>query len=425
MFGPVVNPTKTTSPKLILPFYVFASLFIIVAAVLLFLSADAFTSGYFQPKILAITHSMALGWGTMMILGASHQLVPVLIENKLYSNTLGYFSFSLTAVGLILLIWSFYHFDFGLAAQTGALMILVAFIFYLINLIASAVKSKHKNVHATFVITGTLWMIITITLGVLLVFNFNSSVLSHASYYYLPLHAHLGIVGWFLMLVMGVGSRLIPMFMISKYINEKELWTIYYIMNAALILFYVSFILKPSKIYFLVSTLLVIVAVAIFIRHCFRAYKVRIRKKVDPQVRISIFSAFMMLVPAVILLILLYMKPTGIENFDRLALIYGFLIFFGWITAIIFGMTFKTLPFILWNKKFHRKAGKRKTPTPKDMFSQKIFKIMAIFYFSGLIVFIIGIIFANVLILEIGAGLLVVASILFNTNVFKMIFFKG
>jgi hypothetical protein len=38
-----------------------------------------------------------LGWGTMMILGASHQLVPVMIEGKLYSNTLAYLSFAFAA----------------------------------------------------------------------------------------------------------------------------------------------------------------------------------------------------------------------------------------------------------------------------------------------------------------------------------------
>jgi hypothetical protein len=48
---------------------------------------------------------------------------------------------------------------------------------------------------------------------------------------------------------------------------------------------------------------------------------------------------------------------------------YGFIIFFGWITAIILGMTFKTLPFIVWNKVYHQQAGKGKTPNPKDLFS--------------------------------------------------------
>ena len=63
------------------------------ATFLILRNIPAFTKNYFNPHTLAITHIMALGWGTMMILGASHQLVPVLIEGKLYSNKLAITSF--------------------------------------------------------------------------------------------------------------------------------------------------------------------------------------------------------------------------------------------------------------------------------------------------------------------------------------------
>lgn len=426
MFAPGagVNPTKTTSHKVIIPFYVFASLSLVVACFLLFTSSGNFTNHYFQPHILAITHLMALGWGTMMILGASHQLVPVLIEGKLFSNALAYISFGLAGIGIVLLVWGFYHFDFAWIAQTGAMMILAAFLSYLVNISMSMVKSNHRNVHATFVLTGTLWMILTISLGVLMVFNFNHNVLSFSSVYYLPLHAHLGILGWFLMLVFGVGSRLIPMFLISKYNNERQLWAIFYLLNGALVLFYVSFLLFPSEVAFGLSALMVIIAIALFIGFAYRAYKERIRKIVDPQVKTAILSSWMMLLPA---LVLGFLFATSVlsEQYARLALVYGFCIFFGWITAIIFGMTFKTLPFILWNKKFHKKAGVTRTPNPKELFSQQLYKIMMFFYFAGIVIFILGLLFANDIALKGGAALLLVTSLLFNVNVFKMLQFKS
>ena len=86
--SPDSSLSTTTSYKVVLPFYVYASLSFLAATLLLFFSSSAFVQHYFHPKTLAITHVMALGWGTMMIMGASHQLVPVLIERKLYSNTL-------------------------------------------------------------------------------------------------------------------------------------------------------------------------------------------------------------------------------------------------------------------------------------------------------------------------------------------------
>ena len=93
MFPPSSNTSlvKNTSYKVVLPFYIYAALSILVATILLFFSSSAFLQHYFHPKTLAITHIMALGWGTMIILGASHQLVPVLIEGRLHSNVLAYF----------------------------------------------------------------------------------------------------------------------------------------------------------------------------------------------------------------------------------------------------------------------------------------------------------------------------------------------
>jgi len=82
------NSVKTTTHKVVLPFYIYAALAFLAAAVMLFMSSSSFMQHYFQPHTLAITHTMALGWGTMIILGASHQLLPVLIEGKLYSRSI-------------------------------------------------------------------------------------------------------------------------------------------------------------------------------------------------------------------------------------------------------------------------------------------------------------------------------------------------
>ena len=98
---------KTTSHRVVVPFYVYGALSFLAACLLLLLSTDAFGGHPFQPRLLAITHLMALGWGVMIILGASHQLVPVLIEGALFSEKLAYGSFALAALGIPLLVYGF------------------------------------------------------------------------------------------------------------------------------------------------------------------------------------------------------------------------------------------------------------------------------------------------------------------------------
>ena len=415
---------KNTTYKVVLPFYAYAAISFLFATILLFFSASAFTKHYFHPNTLAITHCMALGWGTMMILGASHQLVPVLIEGKLYSNVLAYISFVFGAIGIPLLIYGFYFFNLGWPAQSGGILINAAVITYLLNLAVSMVKSKKENVHAVFIFTASLWLLLTTLLGLLLLYNFTAIILPKDSLHYLSLHAHIGIIGWFLLLVMGVGSRLIPMFLISKYNNTKLLWVIYGLVNGSLLSFILSFLFLNTTAFYFIPVTAMLLVLLLFGYYCYSCYKQRIRKKVDEQMKITLTSVMMLLIPLIFLIIIIASLLLGTVN-TKMVLLYGFVIFFGWITAIIFGMTFKTLPFIIWNKVYRLHAGLGKTPNPKDLFSSKIFIAMCFIYLFGFALFISGIYFTKIIILQAAAALLIVTALLYNWNVFKMFFHKS
>lgn len=366
---------------------------------------------------------MALGWGTMVILGASHQLFPVMIEGKLHSNFLAYLSFFFSAVGIPFLVVAFYKFDMGLIAKTGAILINLAVMSYLANLWLSIANSKSKNIHAIFAFTAVLWLFTTTLLGLLLIWNFSSNIFSEGSLYFLSLHAHLGIIGWFLLMIMGVGSRLIPMFLISKYENKKMLWWIYSLINGGLISFIFIFLSSLKTQLYFIPIVLVGIGVVLFGIFIYQSYAQRIRKKVDGQVKMSLLSIALIVVPIIVLAIIIILFTT-LSNL-QLVILYGFTIFFGWITAIIFGMTFKTLPFIIWNRVYSSVAGIGKTPNPKELFSNNIFIANGVTYVFGFVIFGLGIIQSSVLILNIGSIFLITAAVLYNFNVFKILFHKA
>ncbi|WP_367916199.1 cytochrome C oxidase subunit I [Leadbetterella sp. DM7] len=416
MISPVIGGLqKTTNYKVVLPFYIYASLGFLSGTILLLFSTDAVGAHYFNPHTLAVTHTMALAWGTMIIYGASHQLLPVLVEGKLDSDLLAYLTFGFSAVGIPVLVFGFYVFDMGLPAQTGAVLINIGVVFYVLNVWASSFKSDQRNVHAWFVIAAALWLLVTTFFGLLLVCNFSLPVFDRNSVEFLSVHAHLGIIGWFVFMVIGVGSRLIPMFLISKYTNDKVLWLIFALMNLALISFSGLYLCDFPVGLFYIPIACGLVAVFLFGRHCYLAYRVRIRKSVDQQVKTSLISVAQMLLPILALVIALFFLPG--DKFPQAALVYGFCIFFGWITAIILGMTFKTMPFIVWNRVYHNKAHQAKTPAPKELFNERIYKGMLYSYLAGFIIFIAGIISLNPVVLKTGALALVLAAVLYVYNV--------
>lgn len=423
MFVAGGNLVKNTSYKVVIPFYGYAALSFLLSTILIMQNTVAFTQHYFNPYTLAITHTLALGWGTMIILGASHQLFPVLIEGKLHSNLLAHLSFYFAAIGIPLLVFSFYKFNMGIVAQTGAILINLSIICYIANLIMSISKSKKGNVHAIFAITAAFWLILTTGLGLLLIYNFTYNILSQDSLYYLSFHAHMGIIGWFLVMVLGVGSRLIPMFLISKYENKKILWFVYALINGGLLSFIPIIFMSLEFGLYLIPIVLIGMGIILFGYYIKQSYSKRIRKKVDGQVRISMVSVAFMVVPVLILVGIITVF-TSMNNV-KFVLLYGFTIFFGWITAIILGMTFKTLPFIIWNKVYHHIAGLGKTPNPKELFSTPIFIATTAAYIIGFVVFGYGIVSTDMLILKIGAVFLLATALLYNLNVFKILFHKA
>src|SRR6185437_414426 len=149
---------QTTSYKVVLPFYMYAAISFLTACILLLLNTRAMHQHYFLPQTLAITHIMALGWGTMIILGASHQLLPAMIDGKLSSNSMAYLSFGFAAVGIPLLATGFYMFQTGWLLQAGALLVNAAMVCYLVNVVSSIYETRKTGVHAVFISTAALWL---------------------------------------------------------------------------------------------------------------------------------------------------------------------------------------------------------------------------------------------------------------------------
>lgn len=417
----MINPVMSgTSHKVVIPFYGYAALAFLSATILLLSSTNAFTGHYFHPHLLAITHLMALGWGTMIIMGASHQLVPVLIEGKLYSTILGYISFALAGAGIPLLVYGFYTFNLHWPSWTGGIMINLAVLAYLINLALSIRNRKNENIHAVFIFTAGTWLFMTTAIGLLLLFNFSFVLLPKDSLKYLSLHAHLGMAGWFLLMVMGVGTRLIPMFLISSYKNNRLLWAIYTNINLALLIFFFLSIRESSDLAYVIPLALFIISILSFVWYCLETFRRRLRKRLDEPMKISLLSTAMMGLP-MILLSILQINSLLTNQHNNMALAYGFTIFFGWLTAIILGMTFKTLPFIVWNKQFQEKAGNKVSSNPKDLFSSQLFNWMALIYISGFLVFVTGILLVDTWLLKTGAVLLLLSAVSYNLNIFKII----
>jgi hypothetical protein len=413
-----INIAKAPKSWAVIPFYATAALAFLALCVMLFLSVSNLGGHYFQPRLLALVHTAALGWATMVIFGSSYQLVPVIFEHDLYSSKLAFVSWILLTIGSCLLIHAFWVFDSGILMQSGGLLIFAAVICFACNVLFTAQDSDKYSIQKVYIFTSAFWLLVTVTFGLLLVFNFSKMIFAdHIQI--LKLHAHAGLVGWFLMLIIGVGTKLLPMFLLGKSAKSKYLNYAWFCINSGLVLFLFDAYFSGITFRALFYTTLIATGIIFFLLYMHDVFKNRLRKSLDFPMKWSMIS-----LPVLGLIIAIVPFIISLPKAFFLTSIYGVLIFLGWITSLIMGQTFKTLPFIVWNNRYKHLSGKQKIPMPKHLYNETIIKYQFYIYLAGFLFLIAGIFSGLSWLLQIAAILLIIVAVLYNYNVFTIIFRK-
>jgi len=422
-----LNGLKTNNAphsSVVIPHFIFGGFSFLLLGILIILADTTLFEAYFNGKIIAITHIAVLGWATMIVFGALYQLIPVVFETSLYSEKLAKFTFWISAISVLYLTFSFWigAFTTHLVYASGG-MFLSLFLF-VVNVLLSYRKSEIKNISSKFIIAAVFWLSITELVGTLIAFNFKFNFFNEIHLHYLKIHASLGLVGWFLLLIIGVGSTLIPMFLISHNLNKNKLVVSFFSINAGLLGLILNWLIFKIDIVTLVCWALIAIGILVFVSYIFDSYKKRIRKKLDVGMKYTMLSIASVILPIIVSFILLVVFEIEYELLYRVTTFYGFSVILGFITTLILGQTYKTLPFIVWLEKYKNLVGKVKTPLPRELYSENIAKVQFYSYIISIICLAIGLILKNNIALKIGSFSLLLVAVLYNINVLKIIFHK-
>lgn len=414
-----LSTQRAPHPSVVLPHFAFGAFSFLLLSILMVLSGNELTGHYFNGKILAITHVATLGWITMVIFGALYQLIPVVMEVALYSEKLAKITFTVFAIGIVLLVYTFWINQFALILLIAATFLFVAIILFSLNVILTAKSAEKWNIESSLIVSSVFWLFTTALLGFLISANFKHGFLPQAHLVYLKAHAHSGMVGWFLLLIIGVGSSLLPMFFLSHALNRKRLHWAFYLVNAGMLIFFVDTVFVHRN-FFVLPTALISAGIFSFMLYVYQSYKKRARKKLDVPLKHTVVSIVLLFVPIILAFFISLQSGMDTKFVMRVNILYVMSILLGFISSLILGQAYKTLPFIIWLQRYQKLVGKVKTPLPKDLYSEKIlnwqywsFTLTILFLFSGMLSG-IG------LIIEIGSYLLLATAVLYNINIYKM-----
>jgi hypothetical protein len=438
-------PVVSAAPSVSLPlrFVVTGLLSLFLGTVWLIARPDLLTTYHYNQFIIALTHLFVLGWLGSVVMGAMYQLAPVALETKLYSERLAKWQFVFHLVGFVGMVWMFRKWDMKQVGHFGTVMAVSVGLF-VYNIARTLLRVPKWNVVATAIASALVWFSFTVIAGLSIaaakcsyesaeglataggvrtvvsglravgafMSHFDAINAMHA-------HAHLGVVGFFTMLIVGVSYKLIPMFTLGAIQSQRRANLSVVLLNLGLFGSVVSILLRsPLKFVF---ALVIVAALSVYGWELAAIVRSRRRAALDWGVK-SFLTGVAMLIPLSLLATVLAWPRLPLNEFTgQLENLYGFLGLIGFVTFAIIGMLHKIIPFLVWFHTYSPHVGRAQLPALADLYSERLQVASFWTWQFGLIATSTGILLQNVLVTRSGALLLMASLALFAVNVGKIL----
>jgi hypothetical protein len=445
------RPATGTSPlglnapaiKLPLAFMLTGLAALSVGASWIVIQPSILASYHYNQNVVALTHLFVLGWICSIVMGAMYQLVPVALETKLYSERLARWQFAFHLVGFIGMVWMFRAWNMKQVGHFGTLLTIGVGLF-VFNIARTLWRVPKWNVTATAVTAALFWISLTVIAGLSIatgkciyesteglatkggvsmlitglrllagfVSRFDAISAMHA-------HAHLGGVGFFTMLIVGISYKLIPMFTLSEVQSQRRAGLSVGLLNLGLAGSFIAILLRsPWKLAFALVT---ITALAIYgweLRAILRARK---RGPLDWGIHYFL-TAVALFGPLSLLAVVLSWPGLPLNTFTgQLENLYGFLGLLGVVSFAIVGMLYKIIPFLIWFGVYSKHIGRARVPALADMYSPRLQMIGYWSFLAGLVGISVGVLCGNERVIRFGSLLFTTSVVALLINGFKIL----
>lgn len=315
-----------------------------IAALLLLGGADDAFASRWSPQVLALTHLLTLGFMAMVMLGAMFQLVPVISGRLLPGGTAVATAVHVSLVcGALLLAAGFALRVYSLFAWAVPLLLL-AFGIFLAALGAPLLRRSGGGDAVFSMRLAALALLLTVALGLWRAANYAGWSLPPAPAHVGTAHLAWGLGGWVLLLVMGVGYQVIPMFHVTP---AYPSW----LARAMPVAVFVSLLAltfgQASLTRDAASACLAVIAI-VYAAYTVALLQRRRRRLPDVTVRFWRLSLASLMLAALSLLAWTACRYTAAPAPPQMAMLIGALVIYGFAVSVILGMLQKIVPFLVF-----------------------------------------------------------------------------
>ena len=337
-------PSLRPSPRLSVLCLGLAALSFVTGWILVVLAAPEMEDFFYQPRVLAITHTFTLGWISLTIIGVLYQYVPALTKRAVWwrrGPAVQVSLFALGASGMIVHFW-IDHLD-GMAWSAG--LVLLSAVLLAALLLPSLLRAPRYDATVVGIVAGLAGLVGTATLGTMYAIDKVHPYLSGSVLSNIAGHAHLGLLGWITVTICAVSYRMVAAFVLPTELfpRSTRAQMVALVLLAPLL---VTALLLRAHDLATVTALLVVAAIAWYAVLLWRLLRTR-RLPLDWSLA-HVLAALLHLAGAALcaLLLLVLVDPES-DLGNRVVLTYGVLALIGWISNFIVGMASRVAPGLL------------------------------------------------------------------------------
>ena len=395
------------APGLRLPGEHFAAALIFLAvgaAGLVWIAPELAAGLYLSPHVAGVTHFFTLGFLTMTIFGAIYQLLPVALGVPIRSELWGQLSFWAFTPGVAL-------FATGVATSTpamrnvGVALVATGIVCIVTNVSLAMQRARERDAIWAAIAIALAFLTSTLVLGLVLVDSLQTGFLAAARVRVLTVHLHVALIGWVLMMIVGISHRLLPMFLLSHGADTRWTGRALALLAAGVVTLaagvlcgFVDAHRDVQRALMWAGVVLIDGGVVCFLVQARLLFAARIRPRLDAGLRHVVLALVCIAGAAVLAPVVLLL---GAGN-PRLDVAYVMLALFG-LVLYATGQFYKIVPFLVWIARFRHDMGRRKVPTVAELYSARAAYTGLVSFALAMIVLLTGIALGEVMVVRVGA----------------------
>jgi len=365
-------------------------------------------SGYFyQPSVLALTHTFALGWMTAAMMGVMYRYVPALTHGSLPYPRLLMPQLVLYVIGASGMVS---HFALGSwsGIWSAALVVIASVALFAANIYPLLWPRAGRGVAETGMFLALCFLLIAAALGFLLAFDKSYGFLGGSVISNLASHAHLAAVGWVTLTICSISYRLVPALTLPEIrLPKSAAWQLYALAGGVIGLAVTLLARVPGVAVWSVAIATALMAYIITMARLVWTH----RKPIDWSVRHAI-GAIAWLMVAIAMGITLALMGTESELGARIASGYGVAGILGWFGNFIIGISYYLFPgFVIRARSLQR----WRPMGAAEISTQQLRSIVFGAFNFGLVLVVAGLLASRIGVCVIGAIAIAMGGLMYST----------